>query len=54
MVDTLLFLLLSPIGVPAWVFLIAWISFKLDAFWFLKKKDTEIDLPDWDDPIFKD
>jgi len=55
--DAILFLLLSPIGVPFWVFLIAWLSFKLNVFWFLNKKETEINwedkLPDWDDPIYK-
>jgi len=48
----IIFLLFSPIGVPIWVFLIAWLAFKLNVFWFLKKK--EIELPDWDDPIYKD
>ena len=52
MVDTLLFLLFSPLGVPVWVFLIAWAAFKLNVFSFLKEK--ELDLPGWDDPIFKD
>ncbi len=39
--ETIIFLLFSPVGVPAWVFLIAWLAFKLNVFWFLDN-DSEI------------
>ena len=50
--NVIIFLLLTPMFVPVWVFLIAWAAFKLDAFRFLREED-KIELSDWDDPIFK-
>ena len=50
--DGILFLLFNPVSIPAWIYLIAWAAFKLNVFSFLKEK--ELDLPDWDDPIYKD
>jgi len=47
----ILILLFNPMCIPLWVFLIAWLAFKLDVFRFLRKK--ELDLPGWDDPIYK-
>jgi hypothetical protein len=52
MTDILLFLIFSPMGVPIWVFLIAWLAFKLDVFRFLRKE--VIELADKNDPpIYK-
>ena len=51
MEDAILILMFNPMVLPAWVFLISWLAFKLDVFRFLRKK--ELDLPDWDDPIYK-
>ncbi len=50
--NIIVFLLFTPMFVPLWVFLIAWVAFKVDAFRFLREE--ELDLPEWDDPIFKD
>ena len=46
MEDTILFLLFNPVSIPAWVYLIVWLAFKLDVFRFLKNNDNDLTVID--------